>query len=114
MGVNDRSKALFEGMWPLPLGISYNSYLIDDQKTALVDTVDICYFEPFYHKLKQILGDRPVDYLIINHMEPDHSATLMELLLRYPNAKVVCNQKILTMIQQFFQLDLSGKAFVVK
>ena len=71
VGVNDRNKHLFEGMWPLPYGVSYNSYLIDDEMVALVDTVDICYFEVFLHKIKQVIGERPINYLIINHMEPE-------------------------------------------
>ena len=68
VGVNDRNKHLFEGMWPLPYGVSYNSYLIDDEMVALVDTVDICYFEIYLRKIKSIIGERPIQYLIINHM----------------------------------------------
>ena len=70
VGVNDRNKHLFEGMWPLPYGVSYNSYLIDDETVALIDTVDICYFEVYLRKIKSIIGERPIQYLIINHMEP--------------------------------------------
>jgi len=73
VGVNDRSKVLFENMWPLPYGISYNSYLIVDEKTALIDTVDSCYSEEFLQKIETALEGRSLDYLIINHMEPDHS-----------------------------------------
>lgn len=73
VGVNDRVKQKFEGLWPLPNGVSYNSYLITDEKTALIDTVDLCYGERFLAKIQAILGDKPIDYLIINHMEPDHS-----------------------------------------
>ena len=69
VGVNDRNKHLFEGMWPLPYGVSYNSYLIDDETVALIDTVDICYFEVYLRKIKSIIGERPIQYLIINHME---------------------------------------------
>ena len=71
VGVNDRNKHLFEGMWPLPYGVSYNSYLIDDEMVALVDTVDVCFFEQFIAKIKAVIGEKPIQYLIINHMEPE-------------------------------------------
>ena len=74
VGVNDRNKHLFEGLWPIPYGVSYNSYIIDDERTALIDTVDSSFFDRFIVKVREVLGDRPVDYLVINHMEPDHSA----------------------------------------
>ena len=76
VGVNDRNKHLFEGMWPLPYGVSYNSYLIDDETVALIDTVDICYFGVYLRKIKSIISERPIQYLIINHMEPDHSGSI--------------------------------------
>ena len=76
VGVNDRNKTLFENLWPLPYGVSYNSYLIDDEMVALVDTVDVCYFEVYLKKIRSIIGDRPINYLIINHMEPDHSGSI--------------------------------------
>ena len=76
VGVNDRNKHLFEGLWPLPYGVSYNSYLIDDETVALIDTVDACYFEVYLRKIKSIIGERPIQYLIINHMEPDHSGSI--------------------------------------
>ena len=80
VGVNDRNKHLFEGMWPLPYGVSYNSYLIDDEMVALIDTVDICYFEVYLRKIRNIIGDRPINYLIINHMEPEaNKAHSMEI-----------------------------------
>ena len=69
VGVNDRNKALFENLWPLPYGVSYNSYLIDDEMVALVDTVDVCYFEVYLKKIRSIIGDKPINYLIINHPE---------------------------------------------
>ena len=102
MGVNDRNKHRFEAMWPLPYGVSYNSYLIDDEMVALVDTVDICYFEVYLRKIKQVIGERPINYLIINHMEPDHSATIRTLLMLYPEAEVVCSKKTEGMLRQFF------------
>ena len=72
VGVNDRQKALFENMWPLPYGVSYNSYLIVDEKTVLVDTVDVCYSDVFLKKIADALDGRPLDFLVVNHMEPDH------------------------------------------
>ena len=84
VGVNDRNKHLFEGMWPLPYGVSYNSYLIDDETVALIDTVDICYFEVYLRKIKSIIGERPIQYLIINHMEPDHSGSIRLIKQHYP------------------------------
>jgi anaerobic nitric oxide reductase flavorubredoxin len=76
VGVNDRTKHLFENLWPLPKGVSYNSYIIDDEKVALIDTVDICYADVFFNKIGSVLGDKPIDYLVVNHMEPDHSRYL--------------------------------------
>ena len=105
---------VFEGVYSVPRGVSYNSYLLLDDINVLFDTVDKAVSKTFFENLEHALNGRSLDFVVVQHMEPDHSATLMELLLRYPNAKVVCNQKILTMIKQFFQLDLTGKAFVVK
>ena len=76
VGVNDRQKALFENMWPLPYGVSYNSYLIVDEKTVLVDTVDVCYSDIFLKKIADALDGRPLDFLIVNHMEPDHAGSI--------------------------------------
>ena len=76
VGVNDRTKHRFEGLWPLPYGVSYNSYLIvDHDAVALVDTVDVAFFAEYIEKIKAVIADRPIDYLIINHMEPDHSGS---------------------------------------
>lgn len=74
VGVNDRHKTLFEGLWPLPFGVSYNAYIIDDEKVALVDTVEVDFFSQFLDNVRRVIGDRPIDYIIVNHMEPDHSA----------------------------------------
>ena len=87
VGVNDRNKALFENLWPLPYGVSYNSYLIDDEMVALVDTVDVCYFEVYLKKIRSIIGDKPINYLIINHMEPDHSGSIALIKKYYPLRK---------------------------
>ena len=114
VGVNDRNKHLFEGLWPLPYGVSYNSYLIDDETVALIDTVDACYFEVYLRKIKSIIGERPIQYLIINHMEPDHCANIAELLLRYPHLTLVGNAKTFAFVSQFYDLDLTGRTLTVK
>jgi flavorubredoxin len=102
IGVNDRTKHLFENLWPLPKGVSYNSYLVLDEKTALFDTVDICYSDIFLQKLDIALGGKTLDYLIINHMEPDHSGSLGLLRTRFPNVQIVGNKRTADMIEGFF------------
>ena len=101
VGVNDRNKHLFEGMWPLPYGVSYNSYLIDDEMVALVDTVDICYFEVYLRKIKSIIGERPIQYLIINHMEPDHSGSIRLIKQHYPDIIIVGNKQTFGMLNGY-------------
>lgn len=105
VGVNDRSTHLFEGMWPLPYGVSYNSYLIDDEKVALVDTVEIGFFEVFMQQIKAVLGDKPIDYLIVNHMEPDHSSSIALIKQYYPEVTVVGNAKTFGMIDGYYALQ---------
>ncbi len=112
VGVNDRNKHLFEGMWPLPYGVSYNSYLIDDEQVALVDTVDACFFEVYLHKIKSIIGDRPIQYLIINHMEPDHSGSISLIRQYYPDITIVGNKQTFGMIEGFY--GVSGQRLEVK
>ena len=112
MGVNDRNKHLFEGMWPLPYGVSYNSYLIDDETVALVDTVDICYFEVYLRKIKNIIGERPIQYLIINHMEPDHSGSIRLIKQHYPDIIIVGNKQTFGMIEGFY--GVTGEQYMVK
>ncbi len=114
VGANDRRLAMFEGVYSVPTGVSYNSYLLLDDTTVLFDTVDKAVGGVFFQNVEHALGGRKLDFVVIQHMEPDHSATLTELLLRYPDVKIVCNEKILTMISQFFNLDLKNRAFVVK
>lgn len=104
IGVNDRTKALFENLWPLPKGVSYNSYLIVDEKTALFDTVDICYSDVFFQKLETALDGRALDYVIINHMEPDHSGSLGLLRSKYPNVEIVGNKRTADMVEGFYNL----------
>lgn len=102
VGVNDRNKALFEGLWPLPYGVSYNSYLIDDQKVCLIDTVEVDFFTQFIENIREVIGDRPVDYLVVNHMEPDHSGSIALLKQFYPGIQVVGNKKTFTMMEGFY------------
>ena len=98
VGVNDRTKHLFENLWPLPKGISYNSYLIDDDKVALIDTVEICYSEVYFRKIKSVLGDKPIDYLVVNHMEPDHSGSIRWLIRQYPEITIIGNSRTMDML----------------
>ena len=112
VGVNDRSKYLFEGMWPLPYGVSYNSYLIDDEKVVLVDTVDINFFEIYIHKIKRIIGEKPIDYLIIHHMEPDHSGSIRLIKQHYPNITIIGNKQTFGMIEGYY--GVTGQQLLVK
>ncbi|HOO26945.1 MAG TPA: flavin reductase [Lachnospiraceae bacterium] len=107
VGGNDRRLSLFEGVYSVPHGVSYNSYLLLDEKTILFDTVDKAIGKTFFENLEYGLGGRPLDYVVVHHMEPDHSASLSELLLRYPDVKVVCNEKTKTMIKNFFDKEVS-------
>ena len=109
VGANDRRLAMFEGVYSVPAGVSYNSYLLTDEKTVLFDTVDKAVSRTFFE-----LGGRPLDYVIVHHMEPDHSATLSELLLRHPETTVVCNDKTAVMIAQFFGKDAVKNMHLVK
>lgn len=105
IGVNDRTKHLFENLWPLPKGVSYNSYLLRDEKTALFDTVDVCYSDIYLQKLEIALEGKPLDYVVINHMEPDHSGSLGLLRTRYPNVQIVGNKRTADMVQGFFGIE---------
>ena len=112
VGVNDRSKALFENLWPLPYGVSYNSYLIaDDEMVALVDTVDVAFFEVYLKKIKSVIGDRKINYLIINHMEPDHSGSIALIKQYYPDIVLVGNKKTFDMVEGFY--GIGGDRYVV-
>lgn len=102
VGVNDRKTHLFENMWPIPFGVSYNSYLIADEKTALVDTVEIGKSETFLKKVEIALDGRTLDYLIINHMEPDHGGSIRLIVDRYPDVKIVGNKKTFVMLDGYF------------
>lgn len=107
VGVQDRTKHRFEGLWFLPKGVSYNSYLIVDEKVALIDGVEADFFPQFIDNLHEVLGDRPIDYLIINHMEPDHSGALHMLRKFYPNIRLVGNKKTFDMVEGFYGEDTS-------
>lgn len=114
VGGNDRRLALFENLFPIPRGVSYNSYLIMDEKTALVDTVDASISRQFLENIYAVLDGKPLDYLIINHMEPDHCANIDELMLRFPQMKLVGNVKTFAFIRQFYTMDLEGRTVPVK
>lgn len=105
VGGNDRRLAMFEGVYSVPAGVSYNSYVLRDEKIAVFDTVDKSVSKVFFENLKHVLGDDIPDYLIIHHMEPDHSASICEFMMRYPNTKIVCNAKTAAIMKQFFELD---------
>lgn len=114
IGASDRRLALFENIYPIPNGVSYNSYLLKDEKTVLLDTVDHSVCLQFMENLAHALNGRRLDYLVVNHMEPDHAATISEVVLRYPEAKIVGNAKTLSMIKQFFDFDVDMRAITVK
>jgi flavorubredoxin len=104
VGVNDRQKALFENLWPLPAGVSYNAYLIIDDKTVLVDTVDVCYSDIFLKKIAYALNGRPLDYLVVGHMEPDHSGSIRLLRQQYPEVQIVGNSKTFGMLEGYHDI----------
>lgn len=102
LGANDRRTHLFENMWPLPNGVSYNSYLIVDEKIALVDTIEFGSSEDYLEKIIERIGDRKIDYLIINHMEPDHSGAIKTIVEKYPEVKLVGNLKTFKIVESYF------------
>lgn len=105
VGVNDRQKHLFENYLPLPQGVSYNSYLIVDEKVALLDTVDIPFSDLFISQIDSILKGRPVDYLVVHHMEPDHAGSIRLLKMRYPQMKLVGNKKTFEFLKGYFDIE---------
>jgi flavorubredoxin/flavin reductase (DIM6/NTAB) family NADH-FMN oxidoreductase RutF len=113
VGANDRRLAMFEGVYSVPKGVSYNSYLLLDDKTVLFDTVDKAVREQFLENLLEALGSRPLDYLVVQHMEPDHSAALKEIMGLYPAMRVVCNAKTLQFIKQFSGFENDSRAMLV-
>ena len=113
VGGNDRRLALFENVFPIPRGVSYNAYVLLDEKTVLFDTVDKSVSGVFFESLAHVLAGRKLDYLIVNYMEPDHAATMEELVLRYPEVTIVTNAKAVAMIRQFFLFDVDARCKVV-
>ena len=113
VGGNDRRLALFENIFPLPRGVSYNAYFVDDEKTLVMDTVDRAVAEDYFQSLNTLLRGRPLDYVVVHHMEPDHAATLSDLLQRWPAVKIICTARAEQMIGQFFDFDTAGRVQVV-
>lgn len=113
VGGNDHRLALFENLFPIPRGVSYNAYVIMDEKTALLDTTDPSVGRIFLDNVAHVLGDRSLDYLVINHMEPDHCSMINKVLHKYPKAQLVTNAKALQMIHQFFDIELEGRTILV-
>lgn len=113
IGVNDHDIDLFEGQYVVPNGMSYNSYAIIDEKIAIMDTVDTNFTEEWLSNIKNTLGERKPDYLVVHHMEPDHSANIKNFVENYPEAKIVASSKAFTMMKNFFGSDFSGKQIVV-
>ena len=113
VGVNDHQIDLFEGQYKVPNGMSYNSYVILDEKTAVMDTVDANFTHEWLDNIQQVLGERKPDYLIVQHMEPDHAANIANFMKVYPDTTVVSNKKAFGMMQNFFDLDLENQKIVV-
>lgn len=114
IGADDRDLDLFESQYVIPNGVSYNSYVILDEKVTVMDTVDARRREEWLENLEQALAGRTVDYLVVSHMEPDHAANIQVLAEKYPNMQLVGNAKTFPMLQQFFDMDLTGRTLVVK
>ena len=113
VGVNDHAVDLFEGQYVVPNGMSYNSYVILDEKVAVMDTVDQHFGQEWLANIREVLGDKQPDYLVVHHMEPDHSANIDLFLNTYPNATVVSSMKAFVMMQGFFGTDYADRRIVV-
>ncbi|CUP30957.1 FprA family A-type flavoprotein [Eubacterium sp. am_0171] len=114
VGGSDRRLELFENIFPIPNGVSYNSYLLMDEKTVLFDTVDASIGRQFLENVEAVLGGRTLDYLVVNHMEPDHCSLIAELALRYPKMQIIGNAKTFPMIGQFYDMDLEDRKIIIK
>ena len=114
IGGSDRRLALFENVYPIPRGVSYNSYVLLDEKTVLLDTVDASISGLFFENLEYVLNGRTLDYLIVNHMEPDHCAVIGDVVRRYPDVKLVCNANTVPMLKQFFNFPVEDRTVIVK
>ncbi len=113
VGASERRTQLFENVYPIPRGVSYNSYILLDEKTVLFDTVDRSVTGQFFENVLAVLDGRSLDYLVVDHMEPDHSSAISEVLVRYPDAKVVLTQAAAAILNQFFDCDISDRAIIV-
>lgn len=114
VGVNDRDITLFEGQYTVENGMAYNSYVILDEQTAIMDTVDPRATKEWLANVEEALGGRKADYLVIQHMEPDHGGSILQLMELFPNMKLVGNAKTFPMLAQFFDVNTEGKMVVVK
>lgn len=114
VGCDDLDIDLFESQYHVPNGVSYNSYVIMDEKIAVMDTTDPRVTEEWLEKVEKVLGDRTPDYLVIDHMEPDHAGNIQKLAEKYPKMQLVSNGKVFNMLPQFFDFDLTGRTVVVK
>lgn len=114
VGADDKTLDIFESQYPIPNGVSYNSYVIMDEKVAVMDTVDKRATKTWFENLEKTLNERKPDYLVVSHMEPDHAANIKNFAERYPEAKIVGNAKTFTMMDQFFEMDLTDRKVVVK
>lgn len=114
IGSNDWDTERFENLFPIPLGVSYNSYFIDDEKTCVVDSVDDNIRQEFFDNLTHLLNGRQLDYVIVNHMEPDHCSTLVEIVDRYPNVRLVGNRTTFRLFEQFYGRPCPGNYYEVK
>ena len=112
VGVNDLNKVIFEGMWPLPFGVTYNSYLVVDEKVALIDTAEAGFASEYMDNIRKELGGKQIDYLVVNHMEPDHSSLIKMVRDAYPAVRIVCNAKTVPMIKGYH--GISENLHVVK
>jgi flavorubredoxin len=113
VGVNDHKIDLFEGQYEVPNGMAYNSYVILDEKIAVMDTVELEFKDEWLNNVKTVLGDRKPDYLVVHHMEPDHSSNICEFLKVYPDAKIVSSEKAFAIMKNFFKTDFAGNRIVV-
>jgi flavorubredoxin/flavin reductase (DIM6/NTAB) family NADH-FMN oxidoreductase RutF len=114
VGANDRRLALFEGVYSVPAGVSYNSYLLTDEKTVLFDTVDKAVRQRFLENIEKALKGRKLDYLVVQHVEPDHSAVIPELIRQHPHIKIVCSARVLEFIKQFYDFDIDSRVHLVE
>ena len=114
IGVNDKDLDLFESQYIIPNGISYNSYIIEDEKIVVMDTVDKRKQEEWWNNLEKELNGKQIDYLVVSHLEPDHSSSIKMLAQKYPNMKIVGNALTFKMLPQFFEIDLTNRQVLVK